>query len=186
MDRQPILPGERVLLRPLRREDWDGLWAIAADRQLWAGHPAHDRWQEPVFRAFFAEALAGGGALAIIDRQSGAIIGSSRFEGHDPAGEGEVEIGWSFLARDHWGRGYNAEFKRLMLVHAFESVGRVVFRVGAGNVISRKAMARIGGELTGETFLAQRAGRQMEHVVYQITRDSFAAGPLAADVRQQR
>ena len=90
-----------------------------------------------------------------------------------------LEIGWSFLARAYWGRGYNAEFKRLMLEHAFKSVDRVVFRVGAENVISRKAMANIGGRLTGETFVEERVGVPIEHVVYEITRDSFVGGPLA-------
>ena len=179
MDRQPTLEGERLLLRPLRPEDWDALWSVASDRELWALHPAHDRWQERVFRAFFADALARGGALAIVDKAAGAMIGSSRFQDYHPAGEGVVEIGWSFLARAYWGGGYNAEFKRLMLRHAFESVGRVVFQVGAENLISRRAMEKIGGRLTGETFAVERAGRPVEHVIYEITREGFAAGPLA-------
>ena len=179
MDRQPVLEGERLILRPLRPDDWDALWAIAADRELWAGHPSHDRWQEPVFCEFFVDALAKGGALAIVDKASGCVIGSSRFQDHEPAGEGQVEIGWSFLDRAYWGRGYNAEFKRLMLTHAFKSVARVIFRVGAENAISRGAMRNIGGRLTGETFVAERAGRPVEHVIYEITREGFAAGPLA-------
>jgi len=179
MDRQPVLDGERLYLRPLTQADWPALYAVAADKLLWAVHPAHDRWQEPVFREFFDDALAQGGALAIVDKASGAVIGSSRFQGHDPAGEGEVEIGWSFLARPYWGLGYNAEFKRLMLRHAFHYVGRVLFRVGADNVISRKAMANIGGRLTGETFVVERAGRPVEHVVFEISRESFAKGPLS-------
>ena len=179
MDRQPVLDGERLYLRPLTQADWPALYAVAADKLLWAVHPAHDRWQEPVFREFFDDALAQGGALAIVDKASGAVIGSSRFQGHDPAGGGEVEIGWSFLARPYWGLGYNAEFKRLMLRHAFRYVGRVLFRVGADNVISRKAMANIGGRLTDETFVVERAGRPVEHVVFEITRESFAEGPLS-------
>jgi len=178
MDRQPVLEGERLLLRPLTSADWDALWAVASDRELWAGHPSHDRWQEPVFREFFDEALARGGALAIVDKTDGRVIGSSRFQDHDPAGEGQVEIGWSFLDRAYWGRGYNAEFKRLMLEHAFRFVGRVVFRVGADNAISRGAMKNIGGRLTGETFVAERAGRPVDHVIYEITRTDFAQGPL--------
>jgi RimJ/RimL family protein N-acetyltransferase len=179
VDRQPVLEGERLLLRPLTAGDWPALWAIASDRELWAGHPSHDRWQEPVFREFFADALAHGGALAIIDRSTGRVIGSSRFQDYDPAGEGQVEIGWSFLDRSYWGRGYNAEFKRLMLAHAFRSVGRVIFRVGAENAISRGAMKNIGGRLTGETFVVERAGRAVDHVIYEITRPDFASGPLA-------
>ncbi len=180
MDRQPVLEGERLLLRPLTEADWPALWAVASDRELWAVHPSHNRWQEPVFRAFFDDALAKGGALAIVDKSTGQVIGSSRFQFSDRRAEqGALEIGWSFLARAYWGKGYNAELKRLMLEHAFRFVDRVVFRVGADNVISRKAMAKIGGRLTGETFVEERAGRPVEHVVYEITRDSFAAGPLA-------
>lgn len=41
-------------------------------------HPACDRYQKPVFRAFFDEALAGRGALAIATPDDGRIIGSSR------------------------------------------------------------------------------------------------------------
>ena len=179
MNRQPVLEGERLLLRPLRDTDWDALYAVASDRELWARHPSHNRWQEPVFREFFADALAQGGALAIVADATGEVIGSSRFQGYDATDGGSVEIGWSFLARAWWGRGYNAELKRLMHEHAFASVERVVFRVGAENVISRKAMANIGGRLTGETFVAERAGRPMLHVIYEITRTSFASGPLA-------
>ena len=180
MDRQPVLEGERLTLRPLRESDWDALYAVASDRALWAVHPSHDRWQEPVFRAFFDDAMAKGGALAIVDRSTGAVIGSSRFQFCDrPEEDGALEIGWSFLARACWGKGYNAEFKRLMLEYAFRHVERVVFRVGAGNVISRKAMANIGGRLTGDSYVEERAGRPVEHVVFEITRESFAEGPLA-------
>ena len=179
MDRQPVLDGERLYLRPLTEADWDALYAVASDKLLWEKHPSHDRWQEPVFRAFFDDALEKGGALAIVDKASGAVIGSSRFQGYDPAAGGEVEIGWSFLDRAYWGLGYNAEFKRLMLEHAFRFVDRVLFRVGADNVISRKAMANIGGRLTGETFVVERAGRPVDHVIFEITRASFAKGPLA-------
>ena len=180
MDRQPVLEGERLILRPLTEADWPALYAVASDRELWARHPSHDRWQEPVFRAFFDDALARGGALAIVDKETGAVIGSSRFQYSDRrAEEGALEIGWSFLARAYWGKGYNAEFKRLMLEHAFRHVDRVVFRVGADNLISRKAMENIGGRLTGETFVEERCGVPVEHVVYEITRESFSSGPLA-------
>jgi RimJ/RimL family protein N-acetyltransferase len=179
MDRQPVLDGERLFLRPLEEGDWDALFAVASDKLLWANHPSHDRWREPVFRAFFEDALAQGGALAIVDKASGTVIGTSRFQDYRPEGGGQVEIGWSFLARPYWGLGYNGEFKRLMLEHAFKSVGRVVFRVGADNVVSRKAMANIGGRLTGETFVEERVGVPVQHVVFEITRESFAEGPLA-------
>jgi RimJ/RimL family protein N-acetyltransferase len=183
MDRQPILEGERPLLRPLVLDDWDALYVVASDRQLWARHPSHNRWQERVFRAFFDDALEKGGALAIIEKATGRLIGSSRFQNFDPADGGVVEIGWTFLARDRWGTGLNGEAKRLMLAHAFKSVERVVFSVGADNAISRRAMTKIGGRLTGETWLAERAGVPVEHVRFEITRADFERGPLNSSSR---
>ncbi len=178
MNRQPVLEGERLLLRPLRPDDWEALYAVACDPLIWAVHPAHDRWQESVFRAYFADALAKGGALAVIDKLSGAIIGSSRMQGFDPADGGSVEIGWTFLARSHWGGTYNTELKRLMLGHALQAVERVLFRVGAENLRSRGAMTKIGGRLLDRIELTVMAGREVPHVLFEITRDGFASGPL--------
>jgi RimJ/RimL family protein N-acetyltransferase len=179
MDRQPTLEGERLLLRPLRPDDWGALFAVASDPLVWALHPANDRWQEPVFREFFANALAGGGALVAIDKQTGAIVGSSRFQGHDPAGGGSVEVGWTFLARSHWGGSWNREMKRLMLAHALAHVERVDFRVGETNLRSRRAMEKIGGRLSQRDEVIDMAGRQVRHVIYEIDRESFASGPLS-------
>jgi RimJ/RimL family protein N-acetyltransferase len=179
MNRQPTLEGERLLLRPLQANDWDALFAAASDPLIWEVHPANDRWQEPVFRAFFDDALANGGALAVIDKASGAIIGSSRFQNHDPAGGGSVEIGWTFIARSHWGGSYNAEMKRLMLAHALGEVERAVFRVGETNVRSRGAMEKIGGRLTDRIDITELPSGPARHVIYEIDREGFASGPLA-------
>lgn len=179
MNRQPVLEGERLLLRPLTEADWDALYAVASDPRVWEVHPCNDRWQEPVFREFFADALAKGGALAAIDKASGTVIGSSRFQGHDPE-QSHVEIGWSFLAPSYWGGAYNAEMKRLMLAHALQAVERVVFRVGSDNIRSMKAMEKIGGVLTEDVEMVEYRGRQLPHVVFEITRESFASGPLVS------
>lgn len=178
MDRQPVLEGDRLMLRPLRPDDWDALYAVARDPQIWARHPSHDRWQEPVFRQFFTEGLARGGALAIIDRATSEIVGSSQFAEPDPDHPDEIEIGWSFLSHAYWGKGYNAEFKRLMLAHALAHYRSAVFQVGEDNVISRRAMENIGGVLTGRTRNFERAGVMVRHVIYEITREGLAGGPL--------
>ena len=180
MDRQPVLEGERLVLQPLCEGDWDALFAVASDPEIWAIHPQHDRWQEPVFRAYFADALKQGGALVVIDKASGAIIGGSRMQAYDPADGGSVEIGWTFLARSYWGGAYNLELKRLMLGHAFGYVERVMFRVGETNWRSRRAVEKTGGRLKDAIDYSQMAGREIAHVVYEITRANFACGPLAS------
>jgi RimJ/RimL family protein N-acetyltransferase len=147
-DAQPTLEGELVRVRPLRADDFDELYAIAADPLMWEQHPQRDRWRKDVFRAFFDEQLASGGGVAVVDRATGAVIGSSRYWDYDEL-RSEVEIGWSFLARPYWGGVYNGELKQLMLAHAFRYVERVVFLVDPDNVRSRRAVEKLGAVETG-------------------------------------
>jgi N-acetyltransferase len=161
---QPILKGEILGLRPLRSEDFHDLYAVASDSLIWKQHPIQDRYKEEVFRGFFRDALESGGALIAIDSQDGRVIGSSRFNGYDQE-KSEIEIGWTFLARSHWGGVYNREMKQLMLNHAFRFVNSVIFLIGPGNVRSQKAMEKIGGVRVGSR--TDSAGRVS--LVYQIT-----------------
>ena len=78
-------------------------------------HPANDRWKFDVFRAFFDGAMATGGAFLVTDAATRAVIGSTRYANYDEAAS-EIEIGWTFLARSHWGGRYNGEMKSLMLL----------------------------------------------------------------------
>jgi RimJ/RimL family protein N-acetyltransferase len=163
---QPTLTGDLVTLRPLQPADFDQLFAVARDPLIWEQHPSSDRYQEPVFREFFRDALESGGALLACDRKDGYAIGSSRFCGYDSI-KSEVEIGWTFLARSHWGGRYNGEMKRLMLDHAFRFVSHVVFLVGPENFRSQKAVEKIGGVRIGSR--PNKLGQQS--VVFQITRE---------------
>jgi RimJ/RimL family protein N-acetyltransferase len=109
--------------------------------------------------------MESGGAFVAIDRATGRVVGSSRFHGYD-AERAQVEIGWTFLARSHWGGRYNAEMKQLMLAHAFRFVDQVVFLIGPHNHRSRRAIEKIGGVLVG----AGPDGRGHESLVYAIRR----------------
>jgi RimJ/RimL family protein N-acetyltransferase len=160
----------------LAEQDWDALFEVASDPAIWEQHPMHDRWREDVFRAFFDDALAKGGALAIVDKRDGAIIGSSRFQDLSEEGGGSVEIGWTFFATRCWGKGINRAVKRMMLAHAFESVARVDFRVGETNYRSRIALENIGAQRSRRTELSQYQGKRVLHLVYELTRDDFASG----------
>lgn len=164
---QPTLAGDFLELRPLRADDFDALYAVASDPLIWEQHPAHDRHERTVFTAFFDEAMRGGGAFVVIDRSERRVIGSSRYHAYDE-GASEVEVGWTFLARSHWGGRFNREMKRLMLAHAFQFVERVVFLVGPNNLRSQRAMEKIGGVRTGMRTDAV-SGR--ESVVFTISRD---------------
>jgi RimJ/RimL family protein N-acetyltransferase len=150
-DLQPTLKGELLELRPLRPEDYECLYAVASDPLIWEQHPSNDRYKEDVFQRFFQDALKSGGALIAIDSKDGHVIGSSRYYGYDEE-KSEIEIGWTFLARSHWGGIYNREMKRLMLGHAFKFVRSVYFLIGPQNLRSQRAMEKIGGVRDGEKF----------------------------------
>lgn len=163
-DYQPTLTGQLLELRPLRPDDYDALYAVASDPLVWEQHPEPTRYARSVFRKFFDEAIKSGGALIALDSATREVIGSSRFFGFDEAA-GEVEIGWTFLARKYWGGRYNGELKDLMMRHAFRFAHAVIFLIGPDNMRSRKAVEKIGGVLTGTIH---RSGR--ESVVYTIQR----------------
>ena len=147
-DLQPVLKGELLELRPLRPDDFQHLYAVASDPLIWEQHPAKDRYQEEIFKEYFREALESGGALVAIDSKNGQIIGTSRFHGFDQ-GKSEIEIGWTFLARSHWGGKYNGEMKRLMLRHAFQFVNSVTLLVNPENFRSQKAVEKLGAVREG-------------------------------------
>ena len=162
-DLQPMLKGELLELRPLRPEDFHDLYAVASDPLIWEQHPNKDRYKEEVFKGFFREALGSGGALIAIDSADGNVIGSSRFHGYDQE-RSEIEIGWTFLARSHWGGVYNREMKQLMLRHAFKFVDNVVFLIGPRNLRSQRAIEKIGGVRAG----SRNDGDGRESLVYRI------------------
>lgn len=165
---QPTLVGPHLTLRPLVEADFEALYAVASDPQIWAQHPAWNRYERPVFRAFVDDALAGGSAFVAIDNATGAMIGSSRYHGYS-AERREVEIGWTFLARAYWGGQWNREMKRLMLEHAFEHVDRVLFNVGPNNIRSQTAMERIGGTRVELMIDPERGDR----VVFEVRKENW-------------
>lgn len=169
-DLQPVLKGEILELRPLQPQDFRELYAVASDPLIWEQHPMKERYQEEVFKEFFREALESGGAFIAIDSKDGRVIGSSRFFGYNSE-KSEIEIGWTFLARSHWGGVYNKEMKQLMLRHAFKFVKTVVFLVGPQNFRSQKAVEKISGVRAGSRYDA--SGR--ESFAYEITANTFFA-----------
>lgn len=166
---QPHLQGTLLELRPLTRAHFDALFAAASDPLIWEQHPESDRYKPEVFQNYFDGAIASGGAFAIIDRQTGRIIGSSRYCDLDERAR-EVEIGWTFLERAYWGGEYNRELKTLMLDHAFRLVDRVVFIVGENNLRSQKALEKIGAKFLKRIECPTRDGSMAASVVFAITR----------------
>lgn len=148
-DTSIILEGETLRLAPLKESDFDALYSAASDPEIWALHPASDRYQEPVFRAFFMGGLESNMAYRIELKDSNKVIGSSRYNAPD-YDNSRVEIGWTFLSKDYWGGKFNAELKHLMLYFAFKTFDTVEFCIGKDNHRSIAAVKKLGAKYNSE------------------------------------
>lgn len=177
-DFSPTLAGGGFRLSPLGAEDFDGLYAAAADPGVWAGHPAADRYRRPVFRKYFDYLLDAGGTLAIRTDPGERIVGCSRFYTSPDIGE-EIAVGFTFLTRDLWGGDANMSVKRLMFGHAFESFDAVWLHIAPDNVRSRRATEKLGAGLI-DIGAFRLTDEIAEWARYRISRDRWMAGPARA------
>ncbi|WP_334395569.1 GNAT family N-acetyltransferase [Bradyrhizobium sp. AZCC 2289] len=176
-DFQPTLTGPTIIVRPIAADDWPELFAAGSDPEIWKVHPVHDRYTEPGFRKFFDGAIESKMGFVFVDQSTGRLIGSSRYYGYEPA-RSEIEIGWTFIVRSHWGGRANREVKRLMLDHAFTFVDTVVFWVGDHNWRSQGAMTKIGGVRREGLFTRELSGDR-PYYIFEITKGRYEQGGRA-------
>ena len=174
IDLQPTLIGDAIRLRPLAAADLEELYQVASDPQIWAMHPDSERYKREIFTAhYFNGALASHGALAVLEKTSGRIIGSSRYYEWNP-GTREICIGYTFIERNHWGRGTNRELKQLMLTHIFQWARTVWFHVGKINLRSRRAVEKLGATLSYEQE-RELDGKPYTQLYYRLEASAFGA-----------
>ncbi|HZC97411.1 MAG TPA: GNAT family N-acetyltransferase [Bradyrhizobium sp.] len=176
-DFQPTLIGPAITVRPISADDWTELFAAGSDPEIWKVHPVRDRHTEAGFRKFFDGAVDSKMGFAFVDQSTNRLIGSSRYYGYEPE-LGEIEIGWTFIVRSHWGGAANREVKRLMLDHAFSFVDTVVFWVGEENWRSQGAMTKIGGIKRDGLFTRELSGAT-PYFIFEIAKSRYQQGGRA-------
>ena len=169
---QPTLENELVLLRPLEEKDYEPLYLVAKDPLIWEQHPCRDRYQREVYHSFFKDSLDSKGALLVVHKRNGEVIGSSRYKRISGVSS-VIEIGWSFLARKYWGGKYNRSVKALMMEHAFEYVEDIIFYVGNKNVRSQRAVEKIGGVRITQHTYPQVLAKNRDDYTYQINKGTW-------------
>jgi N-acetyltransferase len=173
---QPItLEGGGIRLEPLGVGHHEALEQVAADGRLW------ELWFTSVpepggMSAYIATALKGqedGHMLpwAVRELSSGTIVGTTRY--HDiVAAIDRVEIGWTWYAQSRQRTGLNTTCKRLLLAHAFETLGcKVVgLRTDNLNFRSQRAIEGIGAKKDGviRHHAARKDGTARDSVMYSI------------------
>lgn len=176
---QPHLETAAIRLLPLEPADFADLYAVAADPGIWEQHPNKDRWQEAVFTTFFEGAIQSRGAFKIVDKATGATMGSTRLYDYDPQ-DNSILIGYTFYGTRYWGKGINLAVKALLLDYLFQYVGTVRFHIGAGNVRSQIAIQRLGATKVAEQELAYYGEPSRPNFVYELTKPAWVARTTGA------
>lgn len=169
LNRQPTLTDGALVLRPLRRDDLPALRYAASDPQIWAGHPATDRYKPEVFGALFEQLIAFKGALIAL--QNGEVIGTSTYYTGSTQ-PGTIAIGYTFLTRAFWGGATNLAMKTLMLNHAFQVYDSVWLHIAPDNIRSQKATQKIGG-VYRQTEVMDTSSGPVAMQFYEITRSAW-------------
>lgn len=170
---QPTLENEQIVLQPLKVSDFETLYAVASDPEIWQQHPNKDRWKKDVFRTFFEGAVQSGGAFKVVDKATGMVIGSTRFYDYQPE-DNSIFIGYTFLATSCWGKGINQQVKNLMLDYIFQFVDQVNFHVGESNIRSQIAISRLGAIKVGQqevTYVGETAKLNFVYTINKAWRD---------------
>lgn len=164
---QTILENEKYQLIPLHQGDFESLYEVASDPEVWQQHPNKDRYKREVFETFFQGALESGGAFKIVERETGDVLGSTRFYDYDEENN-SIFIGYTFYGTKSWGKKINPQVKKMMLDYILQFVDTVYFHVGKDNMRSRTAMERLGAENLGEHEVAYYGETSRTNILYQI------------------
>lgn len=162
----PAFASERLFLKPRALADRDDCIAMDRDPEVtrhidgpWHQPDAHLRFVVDRITRVYPEGL---GYWSIFERTAPTrFIGWVLLIPEDTRGP-DVEIGWR-LVRNAWGRGIASEAARVVVAHAFDSVGleSIVAGIAEGNVASQRVAQKLG---------MKRAGMTQGYVRFRLTR----------------
>jgi RimJ/RimL family protein N-acetyltransferase len=172
-DLQPILENDLIKVVPLKEADFEALFAVASDPLIWEQHPNKDRYKRAVFENFFKGAIESRGAFIVYENETNKVVGSSRYYDLDES-DSSVAVGYTFVAREFWGKGHNKVLKTLMFNHAFQFVDKVILHIGATNFRSQKSIEKLGAVKIAETEVAYYGEPLKWNYVYQVDKVKWA------------
>jgi RimJ/RimL family protein N-acetyltransferase len=146
-----VLETERLVLRPIREEDADDLFALWSDPEVMRfvgdGQPrTREDTSQRLRRALRHWYEHGFGLWAVILKACGQFVGGCGVGYFHELSDAELGF---VLARRHWGRGLASEAVARALRHAFEALElpRVVGVAQVGNVASQNVLRKAGMHL---------------------------------------
>jgi RimJ/RimL family protein N-acetyltransferase len=143
---------ERLLIRRFEEDDVDAMAGVYGDpevmRHVSVGVLGREETAALLEGYRRAQDVRGFSTWAVVEKESGKVVGDAGFGFHEPSGE--PELGYT-LSTAAWGRGYGLEAARACVEAAFASLPhpRLVARVEPGNARSLRLAARLGMQEIG-------------------------------------
>lgn len=175
---QPICESERIILRPYTQADFAALHKIVSDKETmvaWGQGFSKKESEEWLEKQLAHYQQYGFGIWAIVEKQSGAIIGNAGLNHTEISLKGKtqkiVEIGY-LLHRDFWGKGYGSEAARMCAKYGFETLGleEVYCLIKEDNTASIKVAKRLEMELIGK-HIKNYKGKELPHCVFRLEKN---------------
>jgi [ribosomal protein S5]-alanine N-acetyltransferase len=176
----PELETERLLLRKMRLDDAEAMFAYASDPEvtryvLWDTH--HSIEDSESFLRFAIEGYEKGdfGGWGVVLKDSGVFIGTCGLDAGYAPEHARAELGY-VLSREHWGKGLMPEAARAVIAFGFGRMGlnRIQARCIAENTASARVMEKAGMTYEGtlrESEFIKGAYRDMK--LYSILRREY-------------
>lgn len=146
----PVLETERLILRPMRADDFTALWRIFSDPQVMAAFASepfdHTQMSDWLGRNLVHQAEHGWGLFSLIHKTQGDLIGDCGLEVMTlPGGAIVAELGYD-LRSDVWGQGLATEAASAVRDFAFGPAGltHLVSLIRSGNDRSRRVAEKVG------------------------------------------
>jgi len=170
------LENEVVKLKPLELSDLPGILETGSYPEIWSHMSTTIEKKEDVNKfvenAFKAKNEKTEFPFVIVDKQSGDIIGSTRFMDIDDKHQ-RLEIGYTWLTPAYWRTAINTNCKYLLLRYSFEHLHlqRVQIKTDHENIRSQQAIERIGATKEGilRNHMIRKDGTTRHTVMYSIT-----------------
>ncbi len=174
----PTIDTARLILRPIRWEDFDAFAAFLADAESTRflggtqSRPLAWRTMMAIAGAWHLRRVA---MFSVIEKLTGRWVG--RLGPWMPEGWPGPEIGWGII-RECWGRGYAVEGAAAAIDWAFEHLGwtEVIHSIAPGNLASQAVARKLGSHNRGPGRLPP----PLEHEPIEIwgqTREEWRARP---------
>ena len=183
-EQQPVLENERVLLRAIRKNDFEHLLPFSLNEpDIWKYGLITCAGEENL-RNYINGAVKNMGekkeyVFIVFDKKGDRYAGSTRFYDIQQS-FGATQLGYTWYGQEFQRTGLNRHCKLLLLTYVFEEWGmeRLEFRAHAGNERSITAMKAIGCVMEGtlRSHMPTVDGSRRDSVVLSILKDEWVGG----------